>query len=77
MTVSTMITEFDTSLPSVRQVQSLIKQGAPIEMKLLTGDILSGKVIWQDSQCICIVDESSQQITAWRQAVAYIKPMRS
>lgn len=69
----TMITEFDTSLPSVRQVQNLIKQAEPIQVKLLTGDMLTGRIIWQDAQCVCLVDENSQQTTVWKQAIAYIK----
>ncbi|MEH2353938.1 Hfq-related RNA-binding protein [Nostoc sp.] len=72
-----MLTEFDTTLPSIRQVQNLIKQTTPVELKLLTGDVLTGKVVWQDPQCICIADENSQQITVWKQAIAYIKPQVS
>ncbi len=70
----TMITEFDTSLPSVRQVQNLIQQAKTIQLKLLTDDILTGKVIWQDAQCVCLVDENNQQTTVWKQAIVYIKP---
>ena len=69
-----MITQFDTSLPSIRQVQNLIKQTTPVEFKLLTGDVLTGTVLWQDAHCICIADENSQQTTVWKQAIAYIKP---
>lgn len=69
-----MITEFDTSLPSIRQLQNLIKQASHLQIKLLTGDILTGKVIWQDQNCVCLVDENSQQTTVWKQAIAYIKP---
>ncbi len=72
-----MLTEFDTTLPSIRQVQNLIKQTTPVELKLLTGDILTGRVLWQDPQCICIADENSQQTTVWKQAIAYIKPQVS
>jgi host factor-I protein len=70
----TMITEFDTTLPSIRQIQNLIKQTMPMEFKLLTGDVLTGKILWQDPHCVCIVDESSQQTTVWKQAIAYFKP---
>ncbi|KAF3890908.1 MULTISPECIES: Hfq-related RNA-binding protein [Nostocales] len=70
-----MITEFDTSLPSIRQVQNLIKEGAAIQIKLLTGDLLTGKMIWQDVQCLCCVDDHNQHVTVWKQAIAYIKPM--
>ncbi|MEH2245116.1 Hfq-related RNA-binding protein [Nostoc sp.] len=69
-----MLTEFDTTLPSIRQVQNLIKQTIPVEFKLLTGDLVTGRVLWQDPQCICIADENSQQTTVWKQAIAYIKP---
>lgn len=72
-----MLTEFDTTLPSIRQVQNLIKQTTPVELKLLTSDVLTGKVLWQDPQCICIADENSQQTTIWKQAIAYIKPKTS
>ncbi len=72
-----MLTEFDTTLPSIRLVQNLIKQTTPVELKLLTSDVLTGKVLWQDPQCICIADENSQQTTIWKQAIAYIKPKTS
>ncbi|MDB9372080.1 Hfq-related RNA-binding protein [Nodularia sphaerocarpa] len=66
-------TEFDTSLPSIRQLQELIKQKAVIELKLVTGDLLTGKVFWQDHNCVCIVDDRNQQTTIWKQAIAYYK----
>ncbi|MDF5719461.1 MAG: RNA chaperone Hfq [Rhizonema sp. PD37] len=69
-----MVTEFDISLPSTRQVQNLIKQCDTIELKLLTGDLLTGTIIWQDQNCMCLVNENSQQTTVWKQAIAYIKP---
>ena len=69
-----MLTEFDTTLPSIIQVQNLIKQTTPVELKLLTGDSITGRILWQDPQCISIADENSQQTTIWKQAIAYIKP---
>lgn len=64
-------TEFDTSLPSIRQLQELIKQKTVIEWKLVNGDLLKGKICWQDHNCVCIVNEQNQQITIWKQAIAY------
>jgi host factor-I protein len=64
--------EFDTSLPSIRQLQELIKQSNNVEIKLLTGDTLAGKILWQDPNCICITDNNSQH-TVWKQAIAYMK----
>ncbi|BAY13870.1 Hfq-related RNA-binding protein [Calothrix sp. NIES-2098] len=68
------LTDFDTSLPSIRQVQNLIKNTATVDVKLVTGDLIAGRVIWQDPNCVCIVDENSQQTTVWKHAIAYIKP---
>jgi host factor-I protein len=67
-------TDFDTSLPSIRQVQNLIKQTATVEFKLITGDSITGRVLWQDPQCLCVVDASNQQTTIWKQAIVYLKP---
>ncbi|AFY46158.1 hypothetical protein Nos7524_0236 [Nostoc sp. PCC 7524] len=67
------ITDFDTSLPSIRQVQNLIKQAAALDFKLVTGDLIKGRILWQDPDCICVVDENSQQITIWKSAIAYFK----
>ncbi|KZL48327.1 Hfq-related RNA-binding protein [Nodularia spumigena] len=66
-------TEFDTSLPSIRQLQELIKQKTVIELKLVTGDLLIGKVAWQDHNCVCLVDDYNRQTTIWKQAIAYYK----
>ncbi|MBR8836130.1 MAG: RNA chaperone Hfq [Stigonema ocellatum SAG 48.90 = DSM 106950] len=68
-------TEFDISLPSIRYVQNLIKKATPTELKLLTGEIVTGKIIWQDQYCVCLVDENTQQITVWKQAIAYVKEL--
>ncbi|MBD2196426.1 RNA chaperone Hfq [Calothrix sp. FACHB-1219] len=69
-----MPTDFDTSLPSIRQVQNLIKNTTHVDLKLMTGDLLTGRIIWQDPNCVCILDEHSEQTTIWKHAIAYIKP---
>lgn len=66
--------EFDTGLPSVRQVQTFIKNGNEVELKLLTNDQLTGRVGWQDQNCICLIDQNDQPTLVWRQSIAYIKP---
>ncbi len=70
----TMLTEFDTSLPSIRQVQNLIKETNSVELKLTTGDVIVGKILWQDLQCMMLTDDSNQKYTVWKQAIAYMKP---
>jgi len=68
-----MKSDFDVASPSIKQVQTLIKDGKAVEVKLLSGDLLSGKLLWQDQTCMCLIDTSEQSITIWRQAIAFIK----
>lgn len=65
--------EFDTGLPSVRQIQGFIKEGKEVEIKLLTQDVLSGYLRWQDQQCVCISDPDGVPMIIWRHAIAYMK----
>lgn len=68
-----MKSDFDVALPSIKQLQTLIKEGKQVEVKLLSGDVLNGKLVWQDQNCLCVMDANNQQTTVWRQALAYIK----
>ncbi|MGB3652974.1 MAG: RNA-binding protein hfq, partial [Rivularia sp. (in: cyanobacteria)] len=68
-----MLTQFDTSRPSIKQVQRLIQENTQIELKLITGDVIAGKVLWQDLQCFCIMSEYNQKTTVWKQAIAFLK----
>ncbi len=69
-----MKSEFDTTLPSIRQVQTLIKEATIVELKLVSGDLLTGKIGWQDQNCLCLLDHNNQSTIVWRQAIAYLKP---
>ena len=71
-----MVTEFDTGLPSVRQVQTLIRDQNTVELKLMTGDTLNGVVMWQDANAICL-SVDGETILAMRAAIAYIKAVAS
>jgi len=64
--------EFQTGLPSIRQVQGFIKDKKEIEVKLVTNDVLVGKLAWQDTDCLCL-KVAGQQMIIWRQAIAYLK----
>jgi host factor-I protein len=66
--------ELDTGLPSVRQVQTAIKDGNEIELKLVTGDLVAGKIRWQDPHCICVMDHYEQSTIVWRQSIVFMKP---
>ena len=68
------MTEFDTALPGIRQVQNYIKDKQEVEIKLITDDLAVGKIIWQDVDSLCLVDHYNQQTLIWRQALVYLKP---
>ncbi|MCC0178589.1 RNA-binding protein hfq [Waterburya agarophytonicola K14] len=68
------MTEFDTSLPGIRQVQNYIKNKQEVELKLVTDDLLVGKLIWQDANSLCLIDHYSQETIIWRQALVFLKP---
>ncbi len=68
------MSDFDTSLPSIRQIQTYIKEKKELEIKLITNGLHVGKVSWQDQHCICLLDESDLPILIWRQSIVYLKP---
>jgi host factor-I protein len=69
-----MATELETGLPGIRMIQRLIRDAKEVELKLLTDDLLVGKILWQDNTYFCLVDHYNQQTLILRQVVAYIKP---
>jgi host factor-I protein len=69
-----MSAELQTGIPSFRQLQTLIQSGSEVELKLVTNDLLVGKVRWQDDICICLMDHYDQQTIVWKQAIAFLKP---
>lgn len=66
--------EFNTGLPSIRQVQNLIKDKKQVEIKVTTADLLTGQIRWQDENCVCVFDQQDQPTIIWRHAIVYIKP---
>ncbi len=63
----------DVTIPSTRLLQSLIKEGKELEIKLLTGDQFKGKILWQDPECFCLGDADGQQVLLSRPAVAFMR----
>ena len=68
------MTEFDTALPGVKMIQNYIKEKQDVELKLVTDDLVVGKIIWQDANSLCLMDHYNQQTLVWRQALVYLKP---
>ncbi|MCM1983312.1 Hfq-related RNA-binding protein [Lyngbya confervoides] len=69
-----MTNEASMGLPSFRQIQTLIKDQTEVEIKVLTNDLLVGKVRWQDDQCLCLLDHYDQPTIIWKQAMVFLKP---
>ncbi len=68
------MTEFDTGLPSVKKIQGYIKDKQEVELKLVTDDLIVGKILWQDSLCLCLEDHYHQSTLIWKQSLVYLKP---
>jgi host factor-I protein len=69
-----MSSELETGLPSTRLIQAVIRDKQEVEIKLLTDDLLVGKLLWQDPNYLCLVDHYDQQTLVFRPAIAFIKP---
>lgn len=69
-----MATELETGLPSVRQIQALTREATEVEIKMITGEVLAGRIRWQDPYCLCLLDTFEQPTIIWRQAIAYLRP---
>ena len=68
-----MTQEFVTGLPSVRQIQSLIRDRQEIEVKLLSGDVIIGRVTWQDTDCLALETPQEGRRQVWKHAIAFLK----
>lgn len=64
----------NTGLPSTRWLQSPIKDKVTVELKLVTGESLTGTLLWQDPAYLCLQEPSGTSTLLLRQAVAYIRP---
>jgi host factor-I protein len=67
-----MTTELETGLPSTRLLQTYLREKRTLEVKLVTGDTVTGVLSWQDPHCICI-DVDGQLCLIWRSALAFVK----
>lgn len=68
------MSQFNTGLPSVRLLQNYVKDKQEVEVKLSTDDLLVGRLLWQDSDCLCLVDQYDRPTIVWRQSLVYLKP---
>jgi host factor-I protein len=68
------MSELDVNLPSTRQTQGLIKDKIEVSIKLITGDVFAGRIVWQDPECLFFADASDKKTLISRRAIAYIQP---
>jgi host factor-I protein len=66
--------ELDLNLPSTRQTQGLIKDKIEVSLKLVTGDVFAGRIVWQDAESVFFADASDRKTLIYRHAIAYIQP---
>jgi host factor-I protein len=64
----------DTTIPSTRIFQRMIQEQTTVEIKIITDELLIGKMKWLDSDCLCLLDNFNVEIYIMRSAVCYIKP---
>jgi host factor-I protein len=76
------MTELDITLPSIRHVHQILRDqqnsdnSATVEVKLITGDVITGTLKWIDQNCIGIDGAQagkSHPMLIWHHAIAYIK----
>ena len=68
------MTEFNTGFPSIRQIQSFIKNKTLIEISVINSEkTISGMIQWQDQNCLSLVTQQKQQVLIWFQAIVYIR----
>ena len=65
--------EFNTDIPSVRQIQNYIKDKQIVEIKLNIGEMIEGNILWQDNHCLCLMTQKQQKLLLWKQSFVYIK----
>lgn len=66
--------EVESNYPSFRLLQGYIKDQQTVEVKLLSGEAMTGQVLWQDIHCLYLQADESSSSLIWRQAIAYIQP---
>lgn len=64
----------NTGLPGVRWIQRAIRDQTPVQIKLVSQELVTGKVRWQDPECVCLMDPEGQEWLLWRQGILYVRP---
>ena len=66
----------DTSLPSVRHIQGLIRQKTPVALRLVDGHELEGVLLWQDTDQLALDPGEGRTLNLInRRAVAVLRSL--
>lgn len=52
----------DTSLPSVRHVQELIRNRTPVNVSMLGGQVIEGTIKWQDTHFLALRQDAGMPL---------------
>jgi host factor-I protein len=52
----------DTSLPSIRHLQDLIRNHKPVQIKIITGESLEGVLAWQDVDYLALREPMGESV---------------
>lgn len=67
------MTVFNTGFPSVRQIQTFIKNKTSVEIALSTSLTLDGVILWQDQNCVCLSNSNKEKFLIPHHAIVYLK----
>jgi host factor-I protein len=70
--VSNPLGNLNTSLPSTRKMHSFIREKQEIQVKLLTGEVVTGRLLWLDEHCL-MIESGDEKMMVWVNAIAYVK----
>jgi host factor-I protein len=67
---------FDPSLPSIRLLQTWIRERKILSLELTDGRRLIGVLIWQDHHCLCLQPtDSDEPVLISRGAMLLVRPL--
>lgn len=67
----------DTSLPSIRHLQDLIRNHKPVQIKISTGESLEGVLAWQDVHYLALREPMGESLLLInRESVVMVRCLR-
>ena len=67
----------DTSLPSIRHLQDLIRNRKPVQIELTTGEALEGVLAWQDVYYLALREPMGESLLLInRESVVLVRGLR-